>query len=95
MAKGIALRKWSLALGDYETEDDFRQAVAAELAGFEHIGERMGVGLVAAPVRANQGGEWFTSAWVFQTATVPGIRDEEPDEEDMEDLAGAVGLTDD
>lgn len=97
-AKGIALRKWALHAKDYESEDDFRQAVAAELAGFEHIGERLGVGVVAAPIRAQEGGEWFTQAWVFQTATVPGARDE-PEPEDVEgvedvDLDRAVGLTD-
>jgi hypothetical protein len=95
MAKGIALRKWALHLKDYETEDDFRQAVAAELAGFEHIGERLGVGVVAAPIRAREGGEWFTRAWVFQTATVPAAHIGEPEDEDVEDvdLDRAVGLT--
>lgn len=74
--KGISLRKWSLSLSDYETEQDFREAVQAELAQFEHIGERLGIGVIAAPIRTRtmDGGEWFTAGWVFQTATVPAAR---------------------
>jgi hypothetical protein len=73
MAKGIALRKWRISRSDYEDDYQFREAVQGELASFEHIGERLGVALVAAPIRerAVLGGEWFTSAWAFQTATVP------------------------
>lgn len=73
---GISLREWSISLSDYETEDDFRQAVASELASFEHIGERLGIGLVAAPIRTHQlpDGPWFTVGWVFKTATVPSAR---------------------
>jgi hypothetical protein len=73
MAKGIALRKWRISRSDYQDDYQFREAVQGELASFEHIGERLGVALVAAPIRerALQGGDWFTVAWAFQTATVP------------------------
>jgi hypothetical protein len=84
---GISLREWSISLSDYETEDDFRQAVAQELAGFEHIGERLGVGLVAAPIRtrSHNGGEWFTAGWVFKTATVPAARETASEIEALEE----------
>lgn len=74
---GISLREWTLSLSDYETEQDFRLAVAQELASFEHIGERLGVGLVAVPVRTRHvpDGGWFTVGWVFRTATVPAARE--------------------
>jgi hypothetical protein len=49
--KGIALRKWSLSASDYENEAEFRAAVQNELASFEHIGERLGIGVIAAPIR--------------------------------------------
>lgn len=84
MAKqqGIALRRWSIDLRDYETEEEFRQAIASELASFEHIGERLGIGLVAAPIRRQMdGGGWFTAGWMFETATVPGVRDPDPEDE--------------
>jgi hypothetical protein len=73
MAKGIALRKWRISRSDYEDDYQFREAVQGELASFEHIGERLGVALIAAPIRTRllPNGEWFTSAWGFQTATVP------------------------
>jgi hypothetical protein len=75
--KGIALRKWSLSASDYENEAEFRAAVQNELASFEHIGERLGIGVIAAPIRtrALPEGEWFTAGWVFQTATVPAARE--------------------
>lgn len=75
--KGIALRKWSISASDYEDDATFREAVQSELASFEHIGERLGIGVIAAPIRtrAIPDGEWFTAGWVFQTATVPAARD--------------------
>jgi hypothetical protein len=93
MAKqqGIALRRWSIDLRDYETEEDFRQAVASELASFEHIGERLGIGLVAAPIRRQMdGGGWFTAGWMFETATVPGVREHEPTADEYADLERAL-----
>lgn len=89
--KGIALRKWSIKAEDYGTDAEFRQAVVNELASFEHIGERLGIGLVAVPVRTRllPDGDYRTAAWVFQTATVPSTRDDEPAENvEMPDLAG-------
>lgn len=83
---GISLREWSLSLSDYETEEDFRAAVQQELASFEHIGERLGVGLVSAPIRARAGsGAWFTAAWVFKTATVPAARETATEIEALEE----------
>lgn len=75
-AKGIKLRSWALYAEDYVdqfgNDTGFRQAVAQELAALEHMGERLGVGFVSAPVkRKDANGEFETTAWVFQTETVP------------------------
>lgn len=104
MAKGIAHREWVIHRADYiddfGNDTGFREAVEAEAVANVHLMERLGVAVVSAPVR-RQGpsGGWFTEAVVFKTATVPGVRDaqaEEPEvDEEAEDLVGAVGLTDD
>lgn len=89
MAKGIKLRNWSLDARDYQTDDEFRAAVELELARFEHIGERFGIALVAAPVKQVIAGEYVTVGWTFQTATVPAARQPEPDpvvEEELEQI---------
>lgn len=81
MAKGIKLRNWSLDARDYETDEQFRGAVELELARFEHIGERFGIALVAAPVKRVIDDEYVTVGWTFQTATVPAARAVEPEPE--------------
>lgn len=70
-SKGISHRDWSIDRADYETDDDFRQAVVTELAAIEHMGERLGITVIPSPVRERVGGSWHTLAWVFQTASVP------------------------
>lgn len=75
MAKGIKLRSWALDTADYETEGQFRDAVANELAAFEHIGERFGIALIATPVKQRVGEEFVTLGWTFHTATVPTVRE--------------------
>lgn len=89
MARGIAHREWRIDRSDYDGEAAFREAVQAELAMCENIGERLGVAIVSAPIRTrlNGGNEWFTAAWVFRTATVPGASESKPaapDEPDSE-----------
>lgn len=74
--KGIKLRSWAIRREDYldDTGADlgFRDAVASELAALEHMGERLGVGFVCAPVRQEVfPGRWETVGWMFQTETVP------------------------
>jgi hypothetical protein len=74
--KGIKLRSWFIHREDYidslGNDTGFRDAVAAELASLEHMGERLGVGFVSAPARKEIApGEWETVAWVFQTETIP------------------------
>lgn len=95
--KGIALREWSLSASDYETEQEFRYAVKEELAAFEHTGERLGIGIVAAPIRTRVGpnGSWFTAAWIFKTATIPAARPEQEIEQLEDALAGAAALVED
>lgn len=102
MAKGIAHREWAIHRSDYETDDDFRTAVENEAVLNVQIMERLGVAIISAPVR-RQGpeGGWYTEAVFFQTATVPGVRDEpavetedeDEDEQEMPDLAAAVGMS--
>jgi hypothetical protein len=86
MAKGIAHRDWSISRDDYRDEDgrtddaSFRAAVQNELALAEHIGERLGVAIVAAPIRTRlAGGSHFTVGWAFKTATVPSTREQTPE----------------
>jgi hypothetical protein len=83
-AKGIKLRSWAIRAEDYIDENGsdtgFRMAVAQELAALEHMGERLGVGFVAAPVRRPlSDGEWETVGWVFQTETIPAAASWTPD----------------
>jgi hypothetical protein len=90
--KGIALRKWSLSASDYENEAEFRAAIQNELASFEHIGERLGIGLIAAPIRAliPGGGTYYTAGWAFQTATFPAAREASSEIEALEDALQTV-----
>lgn len=75
MAKGIAHRKWALYRSDYDTDADFRAALEQEAALNVHIQERLGIAIVSGPARRRQGGDWFTEAMVYETATVPSVRD--------------------
>lgn len=84
MAKGISHREWRIHRDDYQDDQSFREAVQAELAMCENIGERLGVAIVAAPSRLKQGDSWFTRGWVFRTATVPSM----PNDPYAEDVVG-------
>jgi hypothetical protein len=77
MAKGIAHREWQILREHYRDDQSFREAVQAELAMCENIGERLGVAIVAAPMRAKDI-DWYTAGWVFKTATVPSGREPDP-----------------
>lgn len=99
MAKGIAHREWAIYRDDYRddngrvNEQAFRAAVQFELSMAEHIGERLGVAIVAAPVRTRHMGDgpYFTTGWVFKTATVPSAR-EAQDADALEDDADLVEI---
>lgn len=99
MARGIAHREWIIWRSDYQTDEEFRQAVETEQALNVHMMERLGVAIIGAPMSEQLGdGRWVRAGYLFQTASVPGKRAEpEVDVEidEAEDLAGAVGLTDD
>lgn len=84
--KGIKLRAWTLHRDEYQDTDQFRLAVANEMAQLEHMGERLGVGFVIAPVRrpADQGG-FETVAWFFQTETIPAAPSWQPDPVALDD----------
>lgn len=74
MAKGIAHREWVVSRSDYDTDAEFRQAVETEMVLNVQIMERLGVAVISAPVR-RQSDEWYTEAVIFQTSTVPGLRE--------------------
>lgn len=76
-SKGIAHREWAIRRSDYHTDEDFRAAVENEMVLNVHLLDRLGVALVIAPFRQESGGEWFTDGVVFQTATVPAVREPE------------------
>ena len=93
-------RQWVIAQGDYESEAQFRDAVAQELAGLENLGHRTGGSYVVTPVRTPAGephfvgvGEYEVVAWVFSQQFAPAVQREEP-EEVQEELV-AVGAPDD
>jgi hypothetical protein len=87
MAKGIAHRDWSIQRSDYQTDQDFNDAVQQELALGQHLMERLGVAIIAAPIRKRSpfGGGWFTEAVIFRTATVPAAREQASEVEALED----------
>lgn len=79
-AKGIKLRSWALRAKSYADDSEFQNAVVQELASLGHMGERLGVGFVVAPIRREvTAGEWETVAWVFQTETIPAAATWAPD----------------
>jgi hypothetical protein len=78
-SKGIAHREWAIHHSDYEDDASFRAAVEQEAVLNVQIMERLGIAIISAPIRRQVGESWFTEAIVFQTATVPGVRDDAPD----------------
>ena len=71
----MAKRDWIIDSRDYGTEDEFRAAVADELARAEHVGYRLGYGMVAVPIRQKIEGAVVTLGWQFKSETVPLVRD--------------------
>jgi len=71
----LAKRTWTLDSRDYSSEDEFRNAVAQELGAFEHIGQRIGLALIASPIRERINGDFVTTGWAFRTETVPTVRE--------------------
>ncbi len=71
-------REWMIHSEDYDSEEEFRAAVADELARFEHIGFRTGRALVSAPIRVPIEGAFVTLAWKFQEAFMPAAKPVEP-----------------
>lgn len=88
MARGIAHREWAIHRSDYDTDQEFREAVEAEMVLNVQIMERLGVAIIAAPAR-DPHAEWMTKGVVFRTATVPA-GDFESDETDLAGLAEDV-----
>jgi hypothetical protein len=71
----VAKRTWTLDSRDFSTDDEFRQAVVTELAAFENIGHRIGLALIASPIRERTGRDFVTTGWAFHTETVPTARE--------------------
>lgn len=69
----MAKREWTIRADDFETEAQFRDAIANEFIGLENIGHRMGVGFVASPHRRQFEGEWVTIGWSFAAVNVPSV----------------------
>jgi hypothetical protein len=90
MARGIAHREWRIHRDDYTDDRSFREAVQAEFAMCENIGERLGVAIVATPGREKIGDSWFTRGWLFRTATVPAMADQESAPGEVESLEQAL-----
>lgn len=84
-------RQWVLRADDFETEDDFRAAVARELADLENIGHRLGGGFIASPLRqatedASGLTEYVTRGWIFEHTFMPVVKPKvEPEPELTED----------
>lgn len=101
MAKGIAHREWVIKRTDCRNDDGeiddsvFRATVENEAVLNVQIMERLGVAIVSAPIREQWAdGNYHTVGYIFRTATVPGVRDDEPTTEvpvDLADLAGVGG----
>ena len=65
-------RSWQIDAQDYESEEDFREAVVKELAYAEHAGHRLGLAISAGPTRERMdSGEVITHGWYFETSSVP------------------------
>lgn len=71
-------RRWVLRADAYDSEAEFRDAVASELAGMEHIGHRLGGGFVSSPLRRaiehDELTEYVTVGWLFEHTFVPAVR---------------------
>jgi hypothetical protein len=72
-------RAWMIYAQEFATDTEFRDAVAAELAGLENIGHRLGGGFVVAPVRERHGDDYVTVAWRFEHVFMPAARRQEPE----------------
>lgn len=70
---------WIIDQADYDTEEQFRAAVAEEMARFEHIGHRQGFGLVAAPIRQRVDGGIMTLGWQFRSERIPLVQADRTD----------------
>lgn len=76
-------REWVIDLQEYDSEEDFRVAVAEELARLENMGHRLGRAFVVTPIRRKRvyGNTtvYETQGWVFSEQFMPAAREVEPD----------------
>ncbi|WP_272472663.1 hypothetical protein [Baekduia alba] len=72
-------------LDEYGTEDEFRRAIAEELAGLENIGHRIGGGFVVTPLRRpvlrGEVTVFETVGWHFKQVFMPAARPAEAEPE--------------
>lgn len=70
-------REWFILASEYADEEDFREAVARELASLENMGHRLGRGFVVTPLR--QGRDlanvmvYETVGWAFRETFMPAV----------------------
>lgn len=86
-------RDWMVLARDYDSEEDFRQALTQELAGLENIGHRTGGAFVATPLRQAQPvdagdlvglpeTEHVVIGWHFRQVFMPAAQATEPEPDD-------------
>jgi hypothetical protein len=70
-------RQWVIPAEEYADEEEFREAVARELAGLENMGHRLGRGFIVTPLRRARelGGTrvYDTIGWAFQETFMPAV----------------------
>lgn len=72
-------RQWVILETEYDSEEDFRDAVTTELARLENMGHRLGRGFVVTPLR--QGRQlgtvtvYDTIGWAFRETFMPAVKD--------------------
>lgn len=89
-------REWLIEQADYETVEDFRIAVANELAALENMGHRTGRGFTVSPVRVQQLSSsglpsYVTKGWLFREVFMPAARAQVAEEPDVVVDAELVG----
>lgn len=82
------MREWFITDEEFESTDDFRVAVAEELARLENMGHRLGRGFIVTPIRRSRMigvTEVFdTVGWGFREVVMPALRGgEQPEDADL------------
>lgn len=84
----MAERQWFITDEEFDSTDDFRVAVAEELARLENMGCRLGRGFIVTPIRrprtVGQTTVYDTIGWGFREVFMPALRaEEQPEDVDL------------